>query len=482
MEQCECEFAAYIRKGADAANFSAICILLYEIVTAVYPQLPAPCITVIGYNGVQVLQNEGYVTADFLASNLEKAWFSLQIQESAAAFLVDAIASKKEAASGISNKASLEQGSSSTNQASPPSDRGILCSDSMPPEATEVIMKDDDECVIEDQNSTICNEPSPSSDLPENTKAKLIDGYASMTKKSEESSKVESADLKNRDGKCVSVKDNPESSNHDNVAKNASFQETDKEAQESTEFDKDENEGVEKASDFNLPNKSNDVLLNIRLPDGSSLQVKLPMVDTLEMVKNYVDNNRPTGFGAYDLAIPYPRHVFSDQDLCKQLSELGLSNRQALVVVLRRPTNSHPKGVSSRAASNYAGSSSASNEGKWALLKRMLAYVNPLSYLAGAPSSTNSGQETQSGMLQYGPNSSLQGDARGAGRPGSVPSNEQASTSGTSSNKKPRQPSSNQFGSNIHTLKRDEDDQRFSDRNTFWNGNSTQFGGDDNGK
>jgi len=40
-----------------------------------------------------------------------------------------------------------------------------------------------------------------------------------------------------------------------------------------------------------------------------------------------------------------------------------------------------------------------------------------------------------------------------------------------------RRTMSSSFGSNIHTLKHDEDDNRFSDRNSFWNGNSTQYGG-----
>ena len=34
------------------------------------------------------------------------------------------------------------------------------------------------------------------------------------------------------------------------------------------------------------------------------------------------------------------------------------------------------------------------------------------------------------------------------------------------------------WGSNIHTLKHDEDES-FRDQNAFWNGNSTQYGGDD---
>lgn len=443
-----CVLLHILEGSPDASNFSAI-----------YPQLPAPCITVVGYNGVQLLQSEGYVTPDFLASSLKKAWLSLQIKESTAALLLSGLASNKQVAADIFDAASFEQGSSSSNQESPPSDRGIICSEARSPETSEVIIKDDDDKrVIEDQ---IVNEPSPASDSPEKLKSKSIDGYASKTKKTEELSKVESADLNNHDGEHVSVKDNPESSSHDNVANKTSYQEIDNEAQKTTQIDKDENEGVEKACGFYSPSRSTDVHLNIRLPDGSSLQVKLPMVDTLEMVKDYVDQNRPNSFGAYDLAIPYPRQVFNDQDLSKQLSELGLSNRQALVVVLRPPS----KGVSSRGASNYGGSSSTSNEGYWGTVKRMLSYVNPFSYLAGSPV-----QET------HGSNSSLQRETRGAGRPDSTSS---ASTSSASSNKARQL---NQFGSNIHTLKRDEDDERFSERNTFWNGNSTQFGGDDNGK
>lgn len=39
------------------------------------------------------------------------------------------------------------------------------------------------------------------------------------------------------------------------------------------------------------------------------------------------------------------------------------------------------------------------------------------------------------------------------------------------------------WGGNIHTLKRDDDDEnRFKRGNAFWNGNSTEYGGDDSKK
>ena len=58
-----------------------------------------------------------------------------------------------------------------------------------------------------------------------------------------------------------------------------------------------------------------DVHLNIRLPDGVSLQEKFSVTSTLRMVKDYVDRNQAGGIGAYDLAIPYPRKTFSDQGM-----------------------------------------------------------------------------------------------------------------------------------------------------------------------
>lgn len=62
-------------------------------------------------------------------------------------------------------------------------------------------------------------------------------------------------------------------------------------------------------------NVPTDVYLNIRLPDGSSLQEKFPVGNTLRMIKDYVDRNQSSGMGSYDLAIPYPRKLFGDQGM-----------------------------------------------------------------------------------------------------------------------------------------------------------------------
>lgn len=60
--------------------------------------------------------------------------------------------------------------------------------------------------------------------------------------------------------------------------------------------------------------ESNNVFLNIRLPDGS-LQDNFSVMDTLRVVHEYINDNQTSKLGSFDLAIPYPRHVFSDQGM-----------------------------------------------------------------------------------------------------------------------------------------------------------------------
>lgn len=218
------------------------------------------------------------------------------------------------------------------------------------------------------------------------------------------------------------------------------------------------------------------------------------------------------------------------------LSELGLSNRQALIVVTHNQNNLHSRGESSQNqtyGSIDAGSSNAS-EGYWGSVKRILSYANVFSYL-GRSSPTSPAQESQSGIWQYseysnspsaydscilwlvteifsiyfhlnhpsfdqicfhlnqllavkcdsrllialpvaGPNPSLQNNLRDGGKPS--PDESAPATAGSSSKSRLL---SSRYGGNIHTLKHDDDD-RFSDKNAFWNGNSTQYGGNDDGK
>lgn len=81
-------------------------------------------------------------------------------------------------------------------------------------------------------------------------------------------------------------------------------------------FSIEENEAAQvvkgEAEDVKKVNKSSDAYLNIRLPDGASLQEMFSVTSTLRNVKEYVDEHQGNGIGSYDLAIPYPRKVYTE--------------------------------------------------------------------------------------------------------------------------------------------------------------------------
>ncbi|KAJ6991339.1 plant UBX domain-containing protein 11-like isoform X2 [Populus alba x Populus x berolinensis] len=451
----------------DALNFSAI-----------YRQKSAPCITAIGYNGVQLWQSEGFVTAEVLASALEKAWLTLHIQETTAStVLTTALALKKpEPPSGSSDIGSSGQGSSSgTVIPVPLKDRHIQPSEvGTQAAASEVIEENksheptaEKSQTVGDERSTCPTEEdkkSPSSSvtstdniIADHTSSADEDGLLAQEKSV--STGVPTGGLELSTAEIKEVGGDKKAESMDDMVPGT-------------------------LNNNKKVNVSSDAHLNIRLPDGVSLQEKFSVTSTLRMVKDFVDRNQASGIGAYDLAIPYPRKTFSDQDLNKSLSELSLLNRQALIVVPRqRATSYHQRGsLSDRATTTTSsGSVNANDWGYFACVKRLLSYVNPLSYFVGSANSSSSGQ-TQSAIGEYGPDSTSQNNTPRVDRPYSSYSPNQNSPSTGINDSKGKQPTTSRVGSNIHTLKHDEDDGRFSERNSFWNGNSTQYGGDNDAK
>jgi hypothetical protein len=61
------------------------------------------------------------------------------------------------------------------------------------------------------------------------------------------------------------------------------------------------------------PANKDDIQLVIRIPNGPSLQIKLTKKDVLRKVKNFVDENKGSWIGSYNLAMLYPRKVFTEQ-------------------------------------------------------------------------------------------------------------------------------------------------------------------------
>ncbi|XP_006478858.2 plant UBX domain-containing protein 11 isoform X2 [Citrus sinensis] len=502
----------HIREGStDATNYCAI-----------YPQNSIPCISAIGYNGLQVWRS-GFVSAEVLASSLEKAWFSLHIQETTASVLTAALASNKSEppTSGTSGGGSPDQGSSSGAAIPSPSPslekhlQSSKAKSSVTSEMknnTEVGVKTSSKSCSDSQSGSVGDECSSSS-------SKGADNSLSPAAADPEISQAESMPIstanspasrsivdkhsgsfsKGADNLLSPAAADPEISQAEQKPSRAANSSTSSDCHSSlpaggptvTPSEADELREDERADDIGhgkvdlsgcSGRELSDVHLNIRLPNGVSLREKFTLTSALRVVKDYVDRNQ-TGLSSYDLAIPYPRKIFTNEDLSKSLSDLSLFNRQALIVVPRQRASGYQGGGSSMSEQTryrtVADSSSESEGGYFAYVRRLLSYVNPLSYFSGGAYSSP-GQDAQRGIWEYGPNPTLQNNlaARGDGpNPSSNPS-----TSVRRNESKNRPPTTSHFGSNIHTLKHDEDDSRFNDRNAFWNGNSTQYGGDNNGR
>ncbi|XP_048234071.1 plant UBX domain-containing protein 11 isoform X2 [Ricinus communis] len=470
-----------------AESFSKYCILLHlqegstDAVnfSAIYPYKSVPSIVAIGYNGVQLWQS-GFISAEVLASNLEKAWLSLHIQETTATVLTAALASKKPELSiaGSSDVGPTEKETSSgTVVQSASADKHVQPSDAISPAACQTIKENKShEHIVEERGTKHVDKRS--SESSKTDKSRSI-GTKESTSPTEEA-KGSSSMIVDRDNSIADDYGHPDQEfilNHHPGRGDSQLATTET------------NEGVRDEGKADIighnerVNAPSDVHLNIRLPSGVSLQDRFSVASSLRMVKDYVDRNQASEIGSYDLAIPYPRKVFRDEDLSKSLSELELFNRQALMVVPRQRSTSYQRGGSSsdNATTSYSDSSTANNGGYFAHIRRMLSYINPLSYLGGNTSSSSSGQP-QTGMWEYSPNSAPQSNiARTENSYSDNLPNQGSSATGRNDNRS-RQPTTSRIGSNIHTLKHDEDDGRFSDRNPFWNGNSTQYGGNSDGK
>lgn len=450
--------------SADAANLSAI-----------YPQKSSPCITVIGYNGLQLWQNDGFFSAKVLASSLEKAWLNLHLQETAASVLTAALATQKTELLAQRNSGyNLSgQGTSSSDAPSPLTDNHITYQDAGTPTASTPTAESVDEkehFPVKKSNLEVGNDiPSTRENEPGSTHAEQatpkVNELLDPVKLKPENIVNEKVGCPVQEANLVDLRSKGKKVTSERVV---SESESAVQTKSADDYKNDD-------PDFSI--SKSDVHLNIRLPDCTSLQEKFSLTSILREVKNYVDEKQEISMRSYDLAIPYPRKVFDSDDLNKTLSELGLFDRQALILVPHSKLGGYPREGSTSSHhtnANNIGSSSGSNEGYFSYVKKIISYVNPFSYIGGGTNPPSSVHESRSSTWQYRPTSTPQNSLRNVGP------NQSASSAPDGNGKLP---TSSQFGSNIHTLKHDEDDDnKTKDRNAFWNGNSTQYGGDSDGK
>lgn len=443
-----CIFLHLIQGSIEALQFSAL-----------YTQKSVPSITAVRYNGVLLWQHEGYISAEDFVGAIEKAWASLHFQETAATLLTAALASTKP-----------EHLNSSSQDV-----------DQVNPSASDVVSTSTEEHLpsgrIDDNETRPGLVTSSQSDCDGDVKLQREEETISTCKTSEDAVLAVSRDMPtsttNASHVSMPTKDNitvdgnhleasPVSPHRPNISGPGSVQ-----VATTTEVEKNITEEINGPTGCSNVIKSDDIHLNIRLPNGASLQRKFTRTNTLRSVKDYVDKNQTSEIVSYDLAVPYPRRVFNEQDMGIALAELGFAARQALIVVPHSHAFKPQRDLSSSNNSKNSASEvklNDDNSGYFGLVRRAFSYVNPFSYLPGNASSSN---------YEPVPSDTFQQRHSVLRRPLS-----DENPSGSENVGETRR-ASRPFGSNIHTLRHDEDDFQSGDRNRFWNGNSTQFGGED---
>lgn len=76
----------------------------------------------------------------------------------------------------------------------------------------------------------------------------------------------------------------------------------------------------------------NECRIQIRLTDGSTIVRKFGTNENLSAVRLWVEENRKDGNGSFNIMQTFPRKVFTNDDMMKSLSELGLVPASSLVI------------------------------------------------------------------------------------------------------------------------------------------------------
>ncbi|XP_039776816.1 plant UBX domain-containing protein 11-like isoform X1 [Panicum virgatum] len=383
-----CIFLHLKQGNVDASQFSAI-----------YPQKSVPSISVIGLNGVMLWNHEGHISSENMKESIEKAWAALHLQETAATLLTASLASRNAEPVNTTTTLLPQGGSATSEDPSVSSSAPYISGASGVAHSAELVSQlpsttNHDELVEIDEKQGEGSKSDPGGiavekidsactevgcDLPISSRSVSMGSSANP----EDEDSTPSLKRKNKDdGTCaaVPVVATPSTSSSRGVSTQLLVQQ---DSVTSSAPDEPVSSSV----------KSDDIQLSIRMPSGNRLEMKLTKQDVLRKVKNFVDENKGSGLGSYDLSLVYPKRIFSDQDMETTLYELGIQNRHAMIVVPHR----QPVQVSRlQSSSSYAGDSSGGG-GYFGYLRTIMSYANPLSYLRGNPTTSRPELEPNEG-------------------------------------------------------------------------------------
>ncbi|KAG6558024.1 hypothetical protein Mapa_000203 [Marchantia paleacea] len=411
--------------STDALNFSAI-----------FPTRRVPTISIIGFTGALIQQHEGYIAPEEFVAGLQ------QLQNVAAAGAIATILSSAHLAQTATNAANAEDENSTRT----------------PSHESPIEPVEDSASVSSREISSPSIERNSLSVEPVQTE--MLSGAATNVPE------IEKATPSARSVGEIDV---------DNQALEVIKAAQKAKAKKGADLKAAETPAVKTSKD-----KTGPFLLQIRLTNSENIRGEFEATNTLRDVKSFVDRNRTDGSKSYSFVIPFPRKSLSNDDLDKSLTQLELGPRSTVMIVPNRMT-SEGSTWSCATASGSSDDVPTPAEGGGSLIARVLSYLNPFSYIRWGGSASN--QETSGSDWEYDsvPDGAREADEREPRGDGTDEYTSPMNGAG------PQRSSLNQrkgwgANGNVHTLRNDDDDEVFRGGNSYWNGNSTQFGGEDENK
>lgn len=448
---------------------------------AIFPLSRVPTITFLGYKGSLLCQLEGYQGTEELLTALRQAVATAktQLQQArAASAMVALLSSANMTASGTASSAPESQSAGNcTDEGTPVQSNSSTVANSVAPER-EVMPTGQNEGSSMGVDVASRKEPTVVTSSPVNPVAHPIQEAGP--------SRVESRDERGSGG-STSTETNTLASKS-SAAKNDS--QVLKAAEARTVVKQGSGNGNGKNTSMRREQSVEKLVsvprvrtgpfpLQVKLTNGETIQGTFESYQLLRDVKNFIDLQRTDGNMDYRLAVPFPRKIFTEEDMDKALSKLDIGPRSALLLVGNgTPSDNSYHSRTLQNNDSHSSAQSEANEGGGSYVGRFLSFLSP--YVYGR---SNSSQDHKSSSSAP-PSESNPGTTR-ALRESSHPT-----IVNSSRPEPPVQENSAQAGrlsqrrggsSNVHTLRGNDEDPS-QGKNTYWNGNSTQFGGNDEAK
>ncbi|XP_024542116.1 plant UBX domain-containing protein 11 isoform X2 [Selaginella moellendorffii] len=415
-----------VHGSVDALHFSVL-----------YPISAVPSITAIGYQGVKLWEQNGFITPEELSKRLQYAvdTFQFQVQTAMAALLGMPTASSRleTPESAASSKPEEPTQTLSSSLESPQN-----AASSKPEEPTQTLpaSKEASLCKVEEKNETLATTSDPGDELSKPVPRTESDRGEELSEDTSQMPVLTAQAMEEE------IQTPPDQSVEPVEEVKGCVLEVPVAKKKTTTPP---SPPPPEPRPLRIPDK---VHLQVKLTDGAVIRREFEKSDTLWTVKSFVDENRTDGNASYAFAVPFPRKIFNAEDYEKALVDLDIGYRAVLILV--------PSSDAKLVTSPSKPSSPTGGMGRW------LTYLNPLSYVRGG-------------------NASPSERPKSPPSPSPSPAASKPSSNDADNSRKAPPPAkrSTSWGSNVHTLRHDEDNDMFKRGNTYWNGNATQFGAND---